>query len=281
MNFISISMDVHITYETLFDLLRKERSLQELQNLNEDFWKHVVEYLQERNEFMKKTSLSEQEKSKIQLQNIKRIIREIYEHRQRKIVNLAINVVHSEIISSIDTRSMLPEEKNLFKKLTIDLDKHRKNVLIRVMNHELPNNYSFDDSFEEKNNQEKNEKTSVKELEKETDEKENDRKENNKEETNEYNKENNNEDMETKYSKNKDNKSEKDKENKEDNKENNKEKTSEDEEIIVKFISSVPKFLGKDKQVFGPFEEGTITSLPQILVNILLKKEKVVKVIND
>ena len=84
---------IHITYETLFDLLRKERSLEDLQSLDPLFWSHVVTYLTERSEFLKQTSLAEQEKTKLQLSNIKRILKEIYDHRERKIITLARTVI--------------------------------------------------------------------------------------------------------------------------------------------------------------------------------------------
>ena len=107
-------MEIHITYETLFDLLRKERSLEELQKLDIRFWQYVIDYLREREAFYEKTSTIEQEKTRIQLNNIKRIIKEIYEHRERKIVNVAVNVVRSDNAHFVDTKNMLGEEKVLF-----------------------------------------------------------------------------------------------------------------------------------------------------------------------
>jgi hypothetical protein len=45
--------------------------------------------------------------------------------------------------------------------------------------------------------------------------------------------------------------------------------------IIVRFTSNVPKFVGKNKELFGPFEQGKISQLPANIAQILLKKGKV------
>ena len=41
-------VEVNITYETLFDLLRRERSRNELQELEETFYEDVKKYLEEK-----------------------------------------------------------------------------------------------------------------------------------------------------------------------------------------------------------------------------------------
>ncbi len=269
-------MDVHITYETLFDLLRKERSLQELQNLDKEFWSHVVGYLNDRIDFMKTTSLSEQEKNRIQLQNIKRIIREIYEHRQRKIVNLAINAVHSDIVSQVDTRSMLSEEKVLFDRLTDVLMTHRQGVLLQVMNNSLPIAYGVSSGEVSLSN---DEGSSVADSA--------------------YGGVAGSSDIGSDGGASDSDVvadagvvADGDADSGEGNGVDDSDKSNNmgagsdadeepEEEILVKFTSSVPKFLGKDKQVFGPYEEGTIISLPKLIVNILLKKGKVQKVMAD
>ncbi|MGM5481726.1 MAG: hypothetical protein ACQESE_04950, partial [Nanobdellota archaeon] len=132
-------MDVHITYETLFDLLRKERSLEELQTLDQKFWKYVIDYMNERDEMMKSSSRpGEQEKAKIQLHNIKRILKEIYERRERKILHLALNVIRTEAAGYVDTKNMLAEEKSLFDETLAMLRKYKDGILLSVFENRLP-----------------------------------------------------------------------------------------------------------------------------------------------
>lgn len=253
-------MDVHITYETLFDLLRKERSLDELQHLDIDFWSHVVNYLRERDAFMKKTSMSEQEKTRIQLQNIKRIIKEIYEHRQRKLVNLAINVVRTESADYLDTTSMLNEEKPLFNTLLKLLTTHKQELLLQVLNNDFSLLSSEITSSKDEDSSLTSSSFSSKEISSSEEEK-----------------------SQKCNSKKDDGDKSSVKIEKDDGDENSVDDNNKisDEEILVKFLSSVPKFLGKDKQVFGPYDQGKIVSLPSSLVAILLKKGKVQKVMGD
>ena len=46
--------DVVITYETLFDILRREKSRDELQELPISFFYDLMNYMNEKNEFIKK-----------------------------------------------------------------------------------------------------------------------------------------------------------------------------------------------------------------------------------
>ena len=46
------------------------------------------------------------------------------------------------------------------------------------------------------------------------------------------------------------------------------------DEMTVRFVTAVPKFLGKQKEIYGPFEAGEEATLPSMIANILLKKGK-------
>lgn len=247
-------MDIHITYETLFDLLRKERSLDDLQELDPWFWKYVVDYLNEREAFLETTSQLQQEKTRIELFNIKRIVKEIYERRERKIVQLAMNVIKTNDPGFVDTRSMLAEEKKLFDETISLLLTYKRGILDQVCTNNVP--IICPEIYEEKP-EVKEEKRAVhavneehfknEEIVKTSVPGEHFIKSNPEEESSKL------ESL-------------------------NKNKEDQNESILVKFKMAVPKFLGKNKEVFGPFEAGTVTSLPENIATILLKKEKVEKV---
>ena len=85
--------DKLITYETLYEYLRKEKVYPELQQLDTDFFKKVTKYLEEKNNILeshsKKDSMFskvEIEKTSRQISNIKKILKEIYEKRENKII---------------------------------------------------------------------------------------------------------------------------------------------------------------------------------------------------
>ena len=253
-------MELSITYETLFDLLRKERSLEELQSLDSIFWNQVVIYLNDRNAFLEKTSQAEKEKTKLQLRNIKRILKEIYERREQKIVNLALNVIRSDSSTFVDKRNMLLAERELFDEVILLLTKYKQGVLLQVFQYRNPIISTSDLP-----DMEEGESPDTSELKKELKAAE----ENDNIERDPVNIE-----LDTK-------KDSSDEENADTDSQSSDSSSSDDlpemkvGTVIVKFISSVPKFYGKNKQIFGPYDEGKIAQLPANIANILLKKGKV------
>jgi len=130
--------EVVITYETLYEALRKEKTKQDLQKLDTTFYHDVLEYLKDKqkthDDNLSKNDIfsqSETEKTQIQLSNIKKLIKEIYDMRERKIVNTAVNKSRTRS-NIIDTSSLLPEETALFDSLTTVLDQNRKGVLEKI-----------------------------------------------------------------------------------------------------------------------------------------------------
>ena len=206
--------EINISYESLFELLRREKNRDELQQMDNEFFQSVVDYLKESEvkleSFKQKVDLqSIDEKSKIekQLNNIKKIIHELYDRREKKIIDMAVNKSRTST-NIIDTSNLLTEEKILFESFVDILNSGRKGILIKLLSQELP-------KIEVK----KEEKTEIKSTE--------------------------------------ENRPEGDKEN-----------------IMVRFISAVPKFVGPELEVYGPFEPEDMASLPKKIVDVLVKKNR-------
>jgi len=131
--------DIQVTYETLFELQRMEKERKELQQLDSDFLEQVIMYLKEKEEMMQKQksvpdllSFDEEKKGLSQITNIKRMIQEIYELREKKIVQLAIN--KAKISTSVINPSVfLPSEKQMFDKLVALFNNYRANILNKVL----------------------------------------------------------------------------------------------------------------------------------------------------
>ena len=107
-----MTKEINITYETLFDLLRREKTREELQKLDPEFFNDVIDYVKEKTksyyELKDKTDLfaaDERLKADKQLQNIKKIIKEIYERREKKIIALAVD--SSRMFSTVIDKSAL------------------------------------------------------------------------------------------------------------------------------------------------------------------------------
>lgn len=205
-------MEIKITYETLFEFLRREKSREELQKLDENFFSNVVEYLKEKESLMIKQrstpdlfSFEDEKKSNDQLINIKKLIKELYERREKKIINIALNKSRTNS-SIIDASSLLPEEKLMFDELIEHLNRYRLGILSNILQNHLP-------YFEKK------EKTG--DITQET-------------ETEEYTK----------------------------------------KKKIIKFLYPVPKFVGPELDVYGPYEAEEIATLPEEVVRVLVEKKR-------
>jgi len=131
--------EVIITYDTLFDLSRRERFRKELQPLDGSFLVDVVKYLGEKQSILKSQeckdsifSSTEAEKTRVQIANAKKILKDLYERREAKILQFAL--FHSRNSSkSFDSSPMLPEEIELFNDVEKILTRYREDVLHKLL----------------------------------------------------------------------------------------------------------------------------------------------------
>ncbi|PIN80004.1 hypothetical protein COV13_04370 [Candidatus Woesearchaeota archaeon CG10_big_fil_rev_8_21_14_0_10_32_9] len=228
-------VDVKITYETLFDLLRREKGRNELQGLESTFYTDVITYLKDKQKILhgqdSKSPLysrGEQEKIRIQIKNIKKILRELYELREKKILNLAVNKVKTGS-DLVDTSNLLAEERSFFADACTLLDKYKQGVLEQTLMMESSSidlkNYSepirasrSSDEDEEENtteNSPSNEFKPATELNSET---------------------------------------------------------SQSESVKIKVLCDLPKFVGTDKNIYGPFNKNDEAEVPSNIAMLLVKK---------
>lgn len=248
-------MNVIITYETLFDILRKEKSREELQELADDFYLQAFAFIKKK---MSQTNGDFFEKGHIQLRNTKKILKELFERRERKIINLAIDSARTESML-VNKDSMTPKEKMFFED-TLNFVKLQKMkiigpVLTGVMPKDLP-------EYNDPNKPVEIPKTETAAKEKKVEEKQTISSSANPEEAVSIKLEED--------SKEKTNKKEIVK-NDSKNKEPNPKFFG---ELKVKITTALPKFLGPDGKVLGPFNEGQETTLPEKVARILEKKGK-------
>lgn len=131
--------DVIITYETLYELFRREKNRPELQELPETFFNDVLEYLLEKQQILEESqrkvdifSEGEREKTQLQLVNIKKLIKDLYERREKKIMEMAVNKSRtgSDIIN---TGNLLEVERNMFDILVDFLNKFRQGIVNNII----------------------------------------------------------------------------------------------------------------------------------------------------
>jgi DNA replication initiation complex subunit (GINS family) len=183
--------DINLSYETLYGYLRREKENDELQQLPSSFYNDTVEYIITKKSAVKDLFSREGK----QLVNIKKIISEIYERREKKICMLALLIakVGPEMV---DSTNMLPEEKSLLTVLTDDLKLFRSEILAPTL---------------------KGEKPVV-----------------------------------------------------------SKAYTSEpkSDKMFIRFLHSVPRFVGEELEVYGPFEKEDVANIPSSLAKVLIEKER-------
>ena len=189
---------INITFETLFDILRKEKNTEDLQKLEPDFFDDVVRYLNEKIEILNKDEFSELEKERTrkQIESIKKMIRDLYERREKKIIMMAINKSRTGIDG---TERLLEKEKEFFDETLNILNKYRKEILFNT----LDGKYLYE---KKQGPEEKDEKKIKKETK------------------------------------------------------------------LVRLLQPVQKFIGKELEIYGPFETDDVANLPPIIADILINK---------
>lgn len=136
--------EIKITLETLYDILRNEKQRADLQQLNDSFFIDIVSYLKEKKILLDSKqneddlfAAGEREKLEYELKSIKRILKEVYEKREKKIIDIAMNKSRTGS-NIIDIGAMLKEEKEFYRLILGLLDGYRKGVLMKLFNGELP-----------------------------------------------------------------------------------------------------------------------------------------------
>lgn len=245
--------EINITYETLFELLRRERSREELQELSQTFFDDLVDYIKSKKQILQskmaeRDVYDQQKKIEMQLQNINKILKELYEKRERKIINMSLSKSRtgSDII---DTSKLLEQEKEMYDELKQVFDSYRKKILFNILSARLPGavpdkqqpgTMTIQQGKDENKHEEKQKKS--KDALHEDKEKVPEREMTEKEET----------EKKEEPGKDKDAKS----------------------TVLVRFLQPVPKFIGRELETYGPFDSEDMVTLPAEIAEILIKKER-------
>ena len=211
-----------ITYEAVFDILRRERSSDALQKLDERFYSNILEYIKIKLEADDKELLS----------NVRKMLKEIYEKREKKILSIAIDKCRLGM-ESANASNLLKEERWLYEKAVELLISGRASILENLFSGkppEMAKNVQSNGSplSESKVKIEKSGFSSADEL----------------------------------------NPAVKDKAEDVNDESEEKQKLSK----MVRFLYAVPKFVGKELEVYGPFEAEEIASIPAEIANLLVAK---------
>jgi DNA replication initiation complex subunit (GINS family) len=134
-----------ISYEELYEFLRKEKYGENLQDLPGDFMKQFSDYLcdykrkiSRNGDFFSDDSL----RDKKEYENSMTLFKELILRRKKKILNLVFVAAETGVMKK-DFQEMLPVERDLFEKLVLAVGDADKSVL------ELIDSCSLEDALKE------------------------------------------------------------------------------------------------------------------------------------
>jgi len=216
-----------ITYENLFEVLRNEKTKEDLQKIDQNFFSKIAGYIIEKKDSIKGDSLDSVERSQKEYINIRKIVREIFDRRESKLIKMALNKARTDT-KLISTTNMLPEEIEFYNDQVKSFGANRKKVLLRLLDGEY-----LGPTISDYKETQAPETPNVPETPKSP---------------------------ETPPTP---------------------EVPKQDEpelpdNIVVRFMLPVPKFVGKELEVYGPFEKDDVAELPQSIANVLINKGRAV-----
>ncbi|MCK5107379.1 MAG: hypothetical protein KAQ83_01510 [Nanoarchaeota archaeon] len=266
--------EVKITYETLFDILRREKNNEGLQSLPEGFFQDTMEYLNDKFNILEESkkiqnsfSIIDQEKTAEDLLSIRKILKELYNRREKKLIKVALDT--AMINAPIgNTDSMLDYELELFNKSIKLFRQFRVKVLNNLLEGKQPTHLSGNQNCTD-NQFLPEQETQSAEGNFSGGQTPNDEQEEHPQYLPES--EENQEQGETQPSENTQ------------TAENTQLQSDVEqgqeldnniptEDIKVLFLHDVPQFVGRELEVYGPFDQNSEEFLPKEIANILIEK---------
>jgi len=135
---------VDFTYEDLYELLRTEKFSTDLQPLKQSDIKKIADYLNIKQALLEKQTHSKEffnqrnvDKIRTEIDNAKRLLKDVFEIRERKILNRAIFTSRSE--NNIrDSTNMLRIEEDIYSQLIAILQNNSKKFFEQLTNFPQP-----------------------------------------------------------------------------------------------------------------------------------------------
>src|SRR3989344_809927 len=134
-----IRMEETITFEYLYDVLRKEKYSKEIQRLDENFMANLKKYIYEKTQLLKSNSekvsiftASETLKTRKHVENVQKLVKELFERRESKILYLAFVASKNSGKHQLTT-SLLKEEEIMFNEIITKLNEFREQTTSRLL----------------------------------------------------------------------------------------------------------------------------------------------------
>lgn len=114
-----------ITFELIRKIQREEQRLPKLTKLPENFFQSVNSYIEQKRQL----TLKEDRKIALELRSVERLVEDIFNRRERKILNSAIITART----GIPPENLLEEEKEFFQQLVDVIKQRREESLKKIL----------------------------------------------------------------------------------------------------------------------------------------------------
>lgn len=113
-----------ITFELIRRIQNEEQRLSKLSKLPENFFKSIANYLEQK----KQLTLKDDRKVALELKNVERLVEDIFNRRERKILNFAIISART----GIPPENLLEEERDFYNSIA-NLVKERREIELKTL----------------------------------------------------------------------------------------------------------------------------------------------------
>lgn len=113
-----------MSFETLFEVLMREKNREELQRLDQDFYDEAIRFIAGEERLVRPSNHVGFQR----VRNLRNMLRELYSRREQKIIRLATMSSRGST-AQVDRAAMLDHEKALFTELSQTLETTRKRRL--------------------------------------------------------------------------------------------------------------------------------------------------------
>ncbi len=261
--------DFVISYDTIMELLRNEKDRSDLQKLDEVFYEALYDYLSAKlNNLNNASGTDSYQKLMLEFNNLKRMINDLYDRRERKIVTLAL--LKARTPSAItDFSAMHPLEKSFFNALVELFESYRNTIIGSLFEGKYPglSNEALNNASSDSTRPKPIEKPHTQPLNKPQDLDNSTTTPHAQELTT----------PKLKAEPAKDNQKESFEMVRSANPQQSSVTTTammSGTKKLVRFIHGVPRFVGRELEVYGPFAKGDVAELPAEIADLLIKKKR-------
>lgn len=249
-----------LTFEELRTTTKKAKKSDKLQKLGENFFERVGSYLKRKKQLDEKLA-------KVESKNAVKLFEDLLDARENKLIKLATISAKSDI----NINNVHPQEEELFKQVRDSVEQHRQRIEDSV--HKSEDNEQKKKKKEEEIATDKNQEENEQKVESSEEEKEEDREKDRELKTTEQKESEKELAAEQEAEDKKEQKGEKD-EGTETESESAEEETEDVTYKKVKTTAEIPRFLGTDLKVYGPYPAGDTARMPAKNAQVLVDRDR-------